>query len=718
MGVILLRCFLLAFFSGSLAAAQTPDARQGPTNPPFPSPAVFSVSTTLIQTDAVVTDKKGHQVTGLKPEDFEVLLDGKPQQISNFSYVRLDSPTVNQPALSRDAAGNPVPSGAPVSVIRPEDVRRSVVLLVDDLNLSFFSMATVRRVLKNFVEKQMQPGDLVAIWETGRINSVFQQFTADKRALLTAVNSLRYNSVARGSLDLSAPTQLSLGPPGAASPNGSSIGQDGALPPGAGTGLTAGASHPRDSGLPREEREYLQANLTAGTLTTIDELLDELRQLGGRKAVVLLSDGLDLFPDPNRMLMLTSDYRELQNAFRRLIDKANRSGTVVYTLDARGLMAPSGGASRGLGAALATSQAGLIQLAGYTGGLAMVNGNGFDLALDRVEEDQKGYYLIGFKAPAGINAESLPKVDYHLIRVNVNQKGLSARSRTGFWGETDEASKPKYTSAQQQMRSALFSLFNQAGLHPRLAAFYSPTRSGSPLVRNLLYIDPREMKFATDTAGRSKAALDVMILAEGTSSQSQWGLSRHIEVDIPPEKFEMIKQQGLLFRLDVSAKDAGPYQVRVAVRDANSSAIGSAGEYLLIPDLKKQHLALTTPRMDESAAPAKDQFGDAATVLRQFHPGAKLSLAFLIETDGRQLRSATPQNFEASIELFSSDKSILKSPVKVTPLPGQNLFFARTDLVLVSELAAGQYYLVALVTDRSGKRLRKATSWTDFQVVE
>ena len=62
-----------------------------------------------------------------------------------------------------------------------------MVLVVDDLSLSFESMYCGAPALRKFIDEQMQPGDLVALWETGRSNSVFQQFTSDKRVLQAAV---------------------------------------------------------------------------------------------------------------------------------------------------------------------------------------------------------------------------------------------------------------------------------------------------------------------------------------------------------------------------------------------------------------------------------------------------------------------------------------------------------------------------------------------------
>jgi len=158
----MLRWTMIPLLCPGLLQAQEPAA---------PPATVFSVGTTLVQIDSVVTDSKGHQVANLKPDDFQVLVDGKPQPITNFSYVHLDSTDVNRPSLSPQALHQPLPSANPADVLKPEDVRRSMVLVVDDLSLSFESMYSVRRTLRKFIDEQMQPGDLVALWETGRSNS-------------------------------------------------------------------------------------------------------------------------------------------------------------------------------------------------------------------------------------------------------------------------------------------------------------------------------------------------------------------------------------------------------------------------------------------------------------------------------------------------------------------------------------------------------------------
>jgi hypothetical protein len=59
--------------------------------PPQGEP-VLRITVTLVQVDAIVTDRSGRQVRDLKAEDFELLQDGRPQKITHFSYVSTEAP--------------------------------------------------------------------------------------------------------------------------------------------------------------------------------------------------------------------------------------------------------------------------------------------------------------------------------------------------------------------------------------------------------------------------------------------------------------------------------------------------------------------------------------------------------------------------------------------------------------------------------------------------
>jgi hypothetical protein len=103
----------------------------------------------LVQVDAVATDSRGKHVGNLKAGDFVILQDGKPQAITNFSYIA--APSV-PPAMSRGPASAHAPQIARVP-LKTSDVRRMVALVVDDLALSSDGVAHVRDALHKFASR-------------------------------------------------------------------------------------------------------------------------------------------------------------------------------------------------------------------------------------------------------------------------------------------------------------------------------------------------------------------------------------------------------------------------------------------------------------------------------------------------------------------------------------------------------------------------------------
>ena len=76
-------CAFLSFFFSAMVFAQTPTA-----TPPLENEKeVVKIATNLIQIDITVKDKKGNQVTDIKPEEIEIYENGERKQLSNFSYV-------------------------------------------------------------------------------------------------------------------------------------------------------------------------------------------------------------------------------------------------------------------------------------------------------------------------------------------------------------------------------------------------------------------------------------------------------------------------------------------------------------------------------------------------------------------------------------------------------------------------------------------------------
>ncbi|HVQ27186.1 MAG TPA: VWA domain-containing protein, partial [Planctomycetota bacterium] len=137
----------------------------------------------LVQVDAVVTDKSGRHVTDLTAADFEIFEDGRRQEITHCSYVAIPA----LPAPPPRPADPALPAPPVPTRIRPDRVRRTIALVVDDLGLSFRSTIEVREALRKFVDEQMEPGDLVAIVRTRGGIGALQQFTVDKEQLRAAI---------------------------------------------------------------------------------------------------------------------------------------------------------------------------------------------------------------------------------------------------------------------------------------------------------------------------------------------------------------------------------------------------------------------------------------------------------------------------------------------------------------------------------------------------
>jgi len=180
LALLLSLCLLLP------AVAQTQPA---PAKPSDDQDDVVRITTNLVQVDAVVL-KDGKQVTDLTAGDFEIYEDGKKQTITSFAYVSNVPRTAAEPTPAVKSKSSDV---VPVSPLRPEEPRRTIALVVDDLGISAESMGQVRSQLRKFVNQEMQPNDLVAIVRTGRQLGVLQQFTNDKRILNRAVDQLRWN---------------------------------------------------------------------------------------------------------------------------------------------------------------------------------------------------------------------------------------------------------------------------------------------------------------------------------------------------------------------------------------------------------------------------------------------------------------------------------------------------------------------------------------------
>jgi hypothetical protein len=261
------------------------------------------------------------------------------------------------------------------------------------------------------------------------------------------------------------------------------------------------------------------------------------------------------------------------------------------------------------------------------------------------------------------------------------------------------------------MARAAYSLYSATGIRMRLTPQYTLTTDGKPVVHNLLYIDMHDVTFHTDASGNSEAGLDLYVAAQAFESD-EVTRSNHLAIHGNSEQVKQFRDKGVVLTMDIPVKHGGPYQIRSAVRDSSSGILGSAGQYLDIPDLKKEHIALTTPRIAEVPAVGAN---DTAQALREFHTGAQVSFAFLVSTEDSQ--KAGPPALDARVELYQDNKPIISSPVPVLPVAGESARSVKGVLKLNGAVSPGQYYLKATVVETAEKHPWTATTSTDFRVV-
>jgi VWFA-related protein len=672
---------------------------------PKPGDAVFRVTSTLVQIDAVVTDAKGRQVTNLTSDDFEILADRKPQQITHFSYVR-----VAGPGRIAEQQADPIATGsfppAPAKRMRPEDVRRTMILMVDDLGLSFESMAFLRRALRKFVDEQMQPGDLVAVCRTGAGSGNLQQFTPDKRLLKLVIDNLRWNPNGRAGLSVFAP-----------------IGQNGLLAQHIeAKGSVGPAARTEEPGFHNSDSidSLRQTMFTTGTLGSIDYVIGALREMPGRKSLVLFSDGLVLNGTGN-------GGNAVREALRKLIDRANRAGAVIYTMDSRGLDPLQIGAQDRVDLTgmnpqqtqqtlaqlrsdredeFYSQQQGLAYLALKTGGVAYENGNDLNWGMGRVLEDQQGYYLLGFAPPAGTFDDKGGSRPFHSIVVNVKGKGLRVRSRSGFFGATDEETRPKYLTPIDEMRVAMLSPFHKAEIRVRLTALYAEAPKQGPVVRNLVHVDARDLKLEMKANGSGTAKLDVLAAAYGAGDRPLELAANSKEIVIEAADLARVLEDGFVYTLDVPVKKPGAYQIRLAVRDDATGKVGAAYQYLDIPNAKKPRMALTSIIL-ENGAPSLAELGSLGITAarRQFPRGGELEYMSLVENGSASMN--------ARVRVVRDGKEVYSAPVKLTPVEKEWAILGKLKLAVA--MTPGEYFLQVSAEDPG--RSAAAWQWTDFEVM-
>jgi VWFA-related protein len=715
---------ILLLFTASCAAGQTISTAPRPSATPPVDDDVVKIKTTLIQVDVSVTDGRGRAITGLRPEDFEIYENGQKQQIKHLNFV---SNVTVEAAGTRPAPGE-VNVPVPQTPIRPDRVRRTIALVVDDLSLSFESAHFTRRALKKFVDEQMQDGDLVAIVRTGAGVGALQQFTTSKQQLHAAIERVKWNPLGRGGIGAFAPIE----------------------PTRLEEARASGDQTVTDEDLERERNtlnsfeDFRGSVFATGTLGALRYIVSGMGELTGRKSVILFSDGFRLL---ERNSQGNSETGRVLEFLRQLVDTANRASVVFYTIDPRGLQVAGLTAQDRVVASpeaiqsaisarrdeLLETQDGLRYLARETGGFAVVNNNDLAGGVRRVLNDQS-YYLIAYEPDS--DTFDPEKRRFNRLEVKVNQKDANVRYRSGFFNVADEnlANRPAPSlTPAQQIQNALTSPFTLNAIPLNLNPIFGSDPATGIFVRSLLHVEAKDLKFVDDPDGKKRAEISILAASFGDNGVPVNQIGKDYTITVNGDGYKKLRDEGFVYYFTFPVKDPGPYQYRVALRDKLGGTVGSASQFIEIPNLKKSGHAisgivlqnftheawerLSAVNTNSNALQAADPLRDSS--LRRFRAGTVLQYSYDIYN--ARLNASRTVDMTTRIRVFRDGKILLEG--QTTPLKTE----AGTDpkrittggaMSLLPNMLPGDYILQIIVTDNTAKEKRRvATQVAQFEVI-
>jgi VWFA-related protein len=673
------------------------------------APPRFRVGVDVVRIDAVVTDKDGRVVGDLTTKDFEVYQDGRRQELISAQFVPVAAPPASTAPGPADVptATAPPPAPAPSPGIR--DVQRTLAIVVDDLSLSFESLPGTRRALHGFIDREIGPRDLVAIVRTGGSLGIMQSFTTDRRVLHAAVEGIRWNGFSRNGVEPYTP-------------------------------LNEFTTFDSRTAIDLDDFKSVEtirnAMSAVGTLGALNLVVRGARELPGRKAIVLVTEGFELYEadigSPSTQPQPLTGLR-VRAALDRLIDQTTRAGVVIYSLDARGLQTAGLQAAdnlkrprldqtmdstvRGASSDRQTfnrdTQEVMAYLAEQTGGFAVLNTNDLGKGLGRISDDVRDYYVLGYVPEEGTFAAAGKTARLHKLQIKVRRPGLRVKTRKEFFGISDAAESAAPLSPTQALVRAAISPFAASDITLRATALPAYAADRGLFVRALLHIDATGLSFVDGADGRRTAEVDVVGMVFDYEGNEVAHLSTGFAAAQRAGASDNGLRDGVAYTLRIPLRAAGAYQVRFAVRDRASGRIGAAGEFVNVPDAADGAFALSGIVLHEEHGVADPMTLTPTQALRVYGPGTRLTYAYEIYNPSAQV--------ETAISLWRGSDRVFQAPPDrlARPAGTSAVMAAGGGFRLGDGLTPGAYSLQVLATTPDPKRTdrtRTAVQRIDFEV--
>ncbi len=559
----------------STPAPPLAQAPQIPQPRPPQASGVLRGQTNVVRIDVEVTDRSGKSIRGLKQDQFTVTDDGKAQKVTTFSYSDIEKV---ETAGAEDSKPLVVPvdnEGPKASEAVSGEVRdrRMIVLFFDMTSMETDDIIRAHDGAVKFLKQQMSPADLVAVVVFSTRLSVLANFTNDRTVLNKAVAQIMPGAA----------SQLATGLYAAAQNGEYDVQQD------------LGAAYTPD------ETEFNVFN-TDQKLIAIEDLSNVLSGIPGRKAVVEFTGGITQTGEENRAEL------------RAATDAANRADVSIYSIDARGMFAtPPGGdattaASTGSsmfsGASVyhqtdqrEDSRDTLATLSTDTGGKAFFDLGDLSDAFPKIEEDNTGYYLVGYDLPPDVKRDGR----WHSVIVKVNMPGAHVRYRNGYYAPRDFQHLEK-EDREQQLADAMRSEDPEVDLP--VAVETAMFRLSDQQV--YVPISAKLSSSALDWAqkhDRHEAEFDFLAEVRAVpSGQLVASLRDTIAVHLDEQRFQQVNHANLVYQGGV-VLSPGTYRMKFVARENESGKIGTFEQALAVPQRPAARMTLSSVLLSSQLVP-------------------------------------------------------------------------------------------------------------------
>ncbi|MGA3040437.1 MAG: VWA domain-containing protein [Bryobacteraceae bacterium] len=514
----------------------------------------FTANSNLVIVDVTVQDKSGRPIDGLKPADFAVFEDGKPQKIAVFEFQKLSNDPEPPPKLAlADQLKLPEAPKTAITAERPGQVqyhdKRLMVFYLDFSSMGVEEQLRAQEAALDYAAKHITKDDLVAILLYTSQVQVLTDFTADRDVI---------NSIIKG-LPIGEMSELA----GLADTTDAN-------------GEDTGAAFVAD------ETEFNIFN-TDQKLAAIEQAARMLAPLPEKKALIYFSAGVNKTGIDN------------QAQLEATINAAVKANLAIYPIDARGLMAdPPGGdashaASRGTGifngsvynqqrATINDSQETLYTLAADTGGKAFFDSNDITAGIVQAQQQMRSYYLLGYYTTNPAQDGKYRKITVKLT----NQLSAKLEHRKGYyaskvWGKLNGQEK------DQQLKEALSAGDPATDLPLALQVNYfrvAPTTYFVPVSIKI----PGSVVALAAKGGASVTQFDFA----GQIQDEQHGVAGNVRdnITIHLDKDNAAKAGQKSFQYDAGfTLEPGKYRLKFVVRENVTGKLGTFDMRFTIPDL-------------------------------------------------------------------------------------------------------------------------------------